>query len=125
MGRTRSGVIPKEFKLLNEWTELLGLKDWRITLMTDVEPEDMDIKEADGCTSWEESIKAAIIQIVRPDAYSKRLAPFDLEETLVHELLHLKFCLIQTADENSLQDRIAHQLIDDIARALVKLKNKE
>ena len=124
--------MPKELELLNEWTTRLGLKDWLILLETNVEPEKMALQDADGCVTYEESIKAAKIQIVNPDKRKDDethfyLRSFDFEETLVHELLHIKFCLLERGNkwEKKLQLRILHQIIDDVSRALVETKRIE
>ena len=121
--------MPEELKLLDEWTTRLGLKDWFIILETNVDPEKMPLQNADGCVSYEEVIKSAKIQIINPDEIKNDntniiLRPFDFEETLVHELLHIKFCLLECGEdwEKDLQLRLLHQIIDDIARALVESK---
>ena len=114
--------LPEEFALLLEWKQRLELMDWIITLQTDMHPDNMILSGACGCTSWEESIKAAQIQIADPAKLPDQLRQFDFEETLVHELLHIKTSLLSTDDEKSLQDRILHQLIDDLSRALVAAK---
>ena len=108
-------------KLLEEWKQRLGLSDWRIVLSDKCTPQEMELENVDGCTSWEESIKSATIQILDEKYYGDRIIPFDFEKTLVHELLHLKTSFISNTG-NDLQDRIAHQLIDDLARAFVDAK---
>ena len=110
-------------KLFNEWKERLGLHDWRIKFYDNVKPEDMDMKNADGVSKYYEDLKIAKIQIVDPKYREEELFPFDFEETLVHELLHCKLALIdETGDEENLQSRVVHQLIDDLAKALVAAK---
>jgi hypothetical protein len=47
--------------------------------------------------------------------------PFDKEKTLVHELLHCKFAIIDYSG-NEIVDRLIHQLIEDRAKSLVKAK---
>ena len=119
--------MPDELKLLNEWQERLGLQDWYIVFLTNCKLEEMAVSEADGCISYTETTKAAEIQIVDPNSRNETIRPFDFEETLVHELLHLKFCLLErgTDWDNKLQLRLLHQIIDDIAKALVNAKRKE
>ena len=107
-------------ELLNEWQIRLGLADWRIKLSVNCEPHEMEM-ESVGCTSWQEVSKTAHICIIDKKYYGDRVVPFDFEKTLVHELLHLKTCLLFDTG-NELQDRIAHQLIDDLARAFVDVK---
>lgn len=108
--------------LLDEWQNRLGLTDWRIKLSTNCEPQEMEMQDVCGCTSWQEVSKTAHISVIDEKYYGNdRVAPFDFEKTLVHELLHLKFCLLSESG-NELQDRVTHQLIDDMARALVDAK---
>ena len=108
-------------KLLKEWQNRLGLQDWRIELVDNCKPEDMTLLDVAGCTEWTECVKTARIEILDPSFYGDRIVPFDYEKTLVHELLHLKTCLISDMVED-LQARYMHQMIDDLARAFVDAK---
>lgn len=118
--------VPYEVALLNEWTKRLGLDDWAIVLQTECLPGEMSIPDSVGCTSWQESTKTAVIQIVNPEKVKGLTRPFDLEEVLIHELLHLKTSLLSSQEhEETLNDRVLHQLIDDLARAMIDIKNTE
>lgn len=108
-------------ELLSEWQNRLGLQDWRIQLAENCSPENMMIENTAGCTEWTEAIKAARIEILDPKYYGNRIVPFDYEKTLVHELLHLKTCLVSD-QVDALQARYMHQMIDDLARAFVDAK---
>jgi len=108
-------------KLLSEWQNRLYLTEWRIKLNMDCRPEDMRLEHASGCTEWSEPIKTARIDILDEKYYGSRIVPFDFEKTLVHELLHLKFCLFGES-RNDVQDRLLHQYIDEMSRALVGAK---
>ena len=81
----------------------------------------MVIEDSCGCTSWQEVGKTALIQILHPNRYGDRIVPFDIEKTIVHELLHLKMSFI-SSECDSLQQRVAHQLIDDLAKAMVNAR---
>ena len=117
--------LPYELELLDEWTKRLGLQDWSIVLETDCHPGDMKLEGSVGCTAWEESTKSAFIQIVDPDRVTGLTREFDFEQILVHELLHLKTCLLDTnSEDDTLSSRVLHQLIDDLARAMVDIKKK-
>lgn len=109
--------------LLNDWMQRLGLQDWTIKLEDCCDPDEMFCQEVSGCTRWQEVGKSAIIQIIDPDRYGRRIQPFDYEVTLVHELLHLKTCLL-TDVEDPLTERVGHMLIDDLARIMVDLKRE-
>ena len=119
--------VPYETQILSEWMKRLGLQDWAIVLHTNVNPSEMKIYGTVGCTSWEESTKSAFIQIVDPSKVGEITRDFDFEEVLVHELLHLKTSLLssRSEEEEILSDRVLHQLIDDLARAMVDIKKTE
>ena len=106
--------------LLEEWKIRLGLHDWAIGLVPNAEPEEVGDDRV-GSTNWTEASKAAKIWILDKKYYGQRIRPYDWEKTLVHELLHLKFSLIQW-DVDALQERLIHQYIDDLARAFVDAK---
>lgn len=111
-------------ELLEKWKSHLGLQDWHIVLNDSVIPSDMTLDNMCGETEWTESNKTAVIRILREDCYGDRIAPFNFEKTLIHELLHLKFSLLGESG-NDLQDRYVHQLIDDLARAFVAREETE
>lgn len=107
--------------LLEEWQMRLGLIDWKIKLFDGLRPDEMTVNDSAGCTEWTESNKTARIEIINPIYYGDRIVPFDYEKTLVHELLHLKLCLVSD-NVDDLQARYMHQIIDDFARAFVDAK---
>lgn len=106
----------EELALLEKWMRRLCLQEWRIKLITHVPAEEMAVKGA-GCTEWQEAIKTARIEIIDPADYGDRIVPFVFEKTLVHELLHLKLSF-WCQDPDNVSDRVMHQIIDDLARAL-------
>lgn len=105
-------------KLLKYWQNVLRLNDWTIILNYNCSPCDMLLKDVEGETEYTESIKTAYIRIIDKKYYGERIVPFDFEKVLVHELLHLKFSLLNS--ENELQNRIVHQIIEDMAKALIE-----
>ena len=109
----------EELALLEKWKRKLCLQEWRIKLLTRLRPEEMTMDDVAGCTEWSESIKTARIEIVDPAYYGDRIVPFDFEKTIVHELLHLKFSF-WCQNEDDIGDRVMHQMIDDLARALTE-----
>lgn len=113
-----------ELRLLREWQNRLGLQDWYVVLETNSKPNNMDLQDADGCLSYVETTKSAKIQIIDPKLRTNGLRPFDFEETLVHELLHMKMCLLERGEnwDKKLQLRLLHVVLDDLARALVDAK---
>lgn len=58
-----------EEKLLEEWQERLGLQDWAIILRYNCSFEDLELEEACGETSWDDTIKTATIRIISEETY--------------------------------------------------------
>lgn len=114
---------PQGKKLLAEWVKRLGLTDWHIILKENCRPEDMALQSVEGCTTWVDATKSAWIDMLDPAFYPVNAVGrgADFERCLVHELLHLKLCLVQDV-EDDLQSRYMHQIIDDLARAFVDAK---
>lgn len=118
-------MIAKHEKLLKEWQNRLCLNDWKITLIDNCRPEEMNLSDVEGCTTWVEATKTAEIQMLAEDRYPSNCVGrgSDWERCLVHELLHCKLSFLQSqTEETTLQDRVCHQMIDDLARAFVDAK---
>lgn len=115
-----------EEQLLNEWQERLGLNDWAIALRYNCKFSDLELDDCCGETIWETSIKSATIRIVSEEEFGKdRIESFDFEKILVHELLHIKLgllCFTQETYEGTVTAELRHQILDDLARALVMAK---
>lgn len=118
-----------ELNLLNEWQERLGLQDWVIRLYPNCERKEVDEGNSIGETLWQTTNKTAIIKIMAEKEYDEEyMIPYDFEKTLVHELLHIKFSLIDkdlNTYEGIVAEQVRHQLIDDLARAFVMAKRGE
>lgn len=110
-------------ELLREWQVRLGLTDWRIWLQDGVDADEMELDGCTGSCTIQEANKTAIVQLLNPEEYGERLFPYDAEKTIVHELLHIKFSLVDGVSD--LHERVLHQLIEEFARLLVRLKRKE
>ena len=106
-------------QLLAKWQARLGLSDWAISLDANAQPQDMTLQNVNGETEYNEVTKSAVIRILSEKYRSVRVRPFNFEKTLLHELLHLKLCLLDESG-NDFQDRYVHQLIDDLARAFAE-----
>lgn len=120
--------VTEQERMLNEWQERLGLQDWAIALQYNCAPEELKLREVDGEADWVASTKSATIRILDKKYYGDRNEPYDFESTLVHELLHLKFSMLDldgNSYEATLLENLIHQMIDDMARALVMAKRWE
>lgn len=116
-------------ELLNEWVERLGLTDWCIVLRINVTPDFFENPNTRvGETEWENVERIAIVKILDEKLYKNRVIKYDFEEILVHELLHIKFNILQENPndyEELVFDQFQHQLIEDLAQALVMAKRGE
>lgn len=108
-------------QLFDKWVDILQLHEWDIRFHWKCDPKRMELVDNAGCTSYNWVCRQAVIQIADPDLYEMDMKgfAFDFEQILVHELLHLKFSMLDdTKDE--MQNRHVHILVDGIARSLVR-----
>ena len=113
-----------EEKLLEEWKERLGLQDWLIILQYNCKREDFNLDDVDGEVTVLHDSKQAIVRILKPELF-EGITDFDFEQTLVHELLHCKFDILDyysKSYDGEVTNAIRHQLLDDLARAFVMAK---
>ena len=108
-------------KLLKLWQSILGLTDWVIELRDNCNPEDFILQNVHGECEYNEIQKCAIIRLLDEKHYGKQMLSYNKEKTLLHELLHIKLSFLQNSG-NEMQERIVHQLIDDLAKSFVKAK---
>jgi hypothetical protein len=110
-------------KKCREWQKVLRLQDWDVT--TEI-CRQRDLKDDDyaGQVRWILPIKQALISLVDPiDQPDNCIKEYDMEDSLVHELLHLHFAPLGT--EHGTPEKIAEeQAINAISKALVKLKRE-
>ena len=107
---------------LKEWQERLFLGDWIIkACLVDAN----ELPENAGYNNWIFEKQVSFIQIARlTDDAKTRMTKVFQEVTLVHELLHLKFGLVENADsyEGKFVEIHEHQLVEQMARSLIMAK---
>lgn len=103
------------------WADRLGLGNWYIYFEENCSPNNMKLDACAGEAEWDVTGRNATIRIIDPKDYGDRIVPFDREQTLVHELLHIKFSMLDESGD-PLRDKLTHQMIDDLAKALVRAK---
>lgn len=108
--------------LCAEWQKRLRLQDWivkpRIARKFDF------VDRAQGQCNWTIETKIATILILDPIDYPRdTLFEQDLEQTLVHELLHLHLAGVLEED-NRANEITIEQAIDCTAMALVQLRRE-
>lgn len=108
------------------WQSILRLQDWNVILIMR-RRADMSIQNAIGASTYSESHKDEIMELVAPEdlhSFHERFhgEELDYEITLVHELLHLHFASFMSDDDKvSTYQELA---INTLARSLVALDRK-
>jgi len=105
-----------------EWQAILRLQDWDIQVTIE-RASSFKIPGNEGECEWNIQYKTALIRILDPvdfPPYSKW--PYDMEETLVHELLHLHFVPFDNFERETHEKNAVEQAINLITCALLRLK---
>ena len=110
-------------ELLEEWKSILHLEQWDIVLRRSRQKDFLE-EDSQGEVTFNSVECQAIIRILDPVDWADTPFKQDMEETLVHELLHLIYVDFEPEDQNSLQYTLWHRSIDSTARVLVSLKRK-
>ena len=107
--------------LCKEWQDRLRLNEWDIVVNIYRAREFYN----EGCigeNTWELRKAESIIRILDPVDYPENTRfPLDMEQVLVHELLHLLFAPFEPNDK-TLQHDFMEQTIDRLAKVLVDMK---
>jgi hypothetical protein len=112
-------MLPDLNALTKKWQAILRLQDWTIEAGYK-RAFDMPDGKQGGCT-WVRRLKRALISVLDPQDYGPDpvAGSQDIEATLVHELLHIHFALVD--DFAGVSMDLFEQSIDAIAIALVRL----
>lgn len=111
-------------KLLKYWKKKLQLNDWVIKVIDDCNVSEFMLKDVCGESEWDTVNKCAIIRIISEKEYGNRIMPLIKEKVLIHELLHIKFCLLWESN-NDTQNLMLHQIMEDMAKTLYNVNNKK
>jgi hypothetical protein len=116
-------IIPDNkilLKLIKYWSNVLSLNDWQI-VGSIVPVNYLEDEGNQGECNYSFINKQAIINLRRSDDWGDN-NPFkiNMEKTLIHELLHLKFAIITGEDEE--MNKFQHQLLDNLAVSFLTLK---
>ena len=105
-------------KSLVYWKKRLGLEDWRIVVGIK-RKGDMRLGQCKGENTWNYCSRESWIHLLDHEDWPVDTEfEHDMEKTLVHELLHLKFDLLVDEEGGDLT-KSQHQLLDDMAKSLV------
>jgi hypothetical protein len=116
-------ITKNELKIIKDlkyYKQVLGLQDWEISVHM-VKQADFNSSTIDGSVWYELSTRIADIKILKKEDAVDRSRPYNQEEILLHELLHIKLGFNYDHLKGIALD-ILHQNIDDLARAIIKVK---
>ena len=108
---------------LKYWQHALRLDFWDITIKIG-RMANMVIKGVDGEITYSLPNAEADITILNPIDYNDSAFPQDMEETLVHELLHLHMATFEPADAEKVNSMLWERTIDQLAKVMVHLNDK-
>lgn len=112
--------IIKLQELCREWQARLNLEEWNVAVginrSADMHPDNC------GQIDFEPETCTATISILDPIDWLNPVFPQDMEHTLVHELLHIRFAPFEPKDESSLEYILWHREINTLAGIMVRLK---
>lgn len=107
-------------KMARKYQKVLGLQDWDVVVMLN------DFRNMDGNVGrveWFIDHKRAVIEIADDKTLPPDLTfPYDQEETIVHELLHLHSAPFDTFEKESHENNALEVMINKLSSVIVKLK---
>lgn len=111
-------------ELCRWWADLLGLKDWDVVLSLKTRRDMMKLGHPDSaaCVNAWPNVKQAVVSICTDDDLEYKS---DMEESLVHEVLHVwlwQFAGEDVISGNDAEVRDLEQALNSLSGALVKLR---
>lgn len=105
-----------------EWQKRLRLADWDVEVKI-LPAMDMHDTQLQGSVRWQITEKTANIRLVTPEDAVKQnpVRPYSIEETLIHELLHLHMAGFEPDASQQAECLAMEFAINAIASALLKL----
>ena len=105
-------------EIAKRWVYRLGLSEWAIGILV-VRDGEMPEVQCNGYTKTYTVQRVARIYLLDEKDHYRDSLPVDMEIALVHELLHVKWSNIGWQDGEHVMSILEHQLLHDIAKALV------
>lgn len=107
-------------KLCEEWQNKLGLSHWRIGLRF-CTVDEMPLQDTQATNEISLITECALISFLKNEDLPESPFEYDIEVSLVHELLHIPFNYICEPETNSLEYIHMEAFIERVARLLVSL----
>ena len=110
---------PNLRELLKKWQLRLGLQNWHIKVRY---AKPVDMEGCQGLNDYDQTYLTSSIKILKPEYYSDKDFPQDIEATLIHELLHLHFAFLRKSSDNA--GDAEEQAIELLTRAVLYDRKK-
>lgn len=107
-------------KDIKRWIKILELGEWDIKVKIK-RKDDLENENNSGEIRFNFVHKEAIVSLLDSVDYINEDFGQDMECTLVHELLHLKFAILDVEGKDITDNQLGHQLLHDMAKALVRV----
>lgn len=108
------------------WQRRLRLQDWNVRLVVKA-AEDMDDTFAKILPQLDS--KKAVMHVCNPSdassADTRLSGVYDIEEYIVHELLHLYTEPLEPEDSDSAESRVIEQAVGVLANCIVRLSREQ
>lgn len=110
------------FNRLSMWQRILRLSDWNIDIKLARLPEFVT-ENSDGENAYSYLRKESLIRVLHPEDYALQgnLFPQNMDETIVHELLHLHFAPFFDHSTGSAENQAQEQVLCILARIIVDM----
>ena len=109
--------------IVAKWKPMLRVSDWEVTIGY-AHQHEFRSPSAEAQCHYERNLKRARILVLEPAEYhSGNGFPQDIEETVVHELLHLHFATID--DSDGVKEVVFEQAIESIATSIIALERRQ
>ncbi len=107
-------------RVCRDWQHRLRLNDWEVKIVF-ASLEDLPA-ESQGACDWNLHARTAEIKVLDPKEWDSAI-PQDVENTVVHELIHLHLAPWDT--KNKAQEIQMEQAIESLSGAFVSLKRRK
>lgn len=111
-------------KACEKWQKIMRLQDWKV-VATITRERHMNMQEVEAECLWTIQNRSAMIHILDPiDRPDDSWFEQDMEESLVHELMHLSCAMFDDFETDTKENTALEQMIVSTSQALVNLKRK-
>lgn len=118
--KSRAEQQPILDAMVQKWAKILRLQDWDVTIRM-VDKKDLTLEGVAGEISWNREHQQAEIQILDPSQIGANTVQADVEETIIHELMHLHASPFDEFESGTPEYYALELFINRVAQALYKL----